>query len=125
MGVLRLSLLPTFEAKMSDEANGLTPQLRPIEIDVTDEHAFRAGVVKHLQMISDQTAPIGVIKQKLYEHDKIFTAVDLPDMKVKVEQHDKIVTFGKWLGVPIIAGVSYLAKTGFAKLAFFIAKMAH
>lgn len=67
---------------MSEEnGNG---QMRRVEIDVTDEHAFKTGVVQYLQLISDQTR-------------------DIPTIRKKVEKHDRIMQFGKWSAIPFIA----------------------
>ncbi|MHB8501521.1 MAG: hypothetical protein ACYDHE_11325 [Candidatus Acidiferrales bacterium] len=58
--------------------------LKPIEIDVTNEHSFKTGVIQTLQMISDNTAC-------------------LPSLKKKVEHHEQIVKTGKWLVIPLMA----------------------
>jgi len=65
---------------MSEE-NG---SFKPVQIDVTDEHAFKTSVVQYLQLISDQTR-------------------DLPTIRKKVETHDRIVQYGKWSAIPILA----------------------
>lgn len=52
-----------------------------LNIDVTNENQFRIDVAQHLQVIADRTAC-------------------LPALKSKVDTHDKIVTFGKWLAIP-------------------------
>ena len=56
---------------------------KPLEIDVTDDLAFRTSVVQHLQFIVDKCA-------------------DLPELKRKVERHDRIVSVGKYILVPTI-----------------------
>jgi hypothetical protein len=48
---------------MSD--NGSNGYRAPLEIDVTDEHAFRSGVVQHLQFIADTVSEVPVLKQKV------------------------------------------------------------
>jgi hypothetical protein len=64
----------------SENGNGF---FRPIEIDVTNDYEFKTGVVKHLQLIVDNTREIPVIKKK-------------------VEKHDKILYAGKWLIIPVL-----------------------
>lgn len=58
--------------------------MRPVDIDVTDEHAFKTGVVQYLQLISDRTSC-------------------LPEVKRKVEYHERIVQASKWASVPLLA----------------------
>jgi hypothetical protein len=60
--------------------NGEQPTL---QIDVTDEHAFRTGVVQNLQLLADRT-------------------YCLNDIKRKVERHENIIRFGKWASVPAV-----------------------
>lgn len=67
---------------MSEESFG--NNLKPVEIDVTDDTAFKTGVVQYLQLISDQTR-------------------DLPSIRKKVENHDRLVQYGKWTAIPILA----------------------
>ncbi len=80
---------------MDGNGNGFS---QPLNIDVTDEHAFRAGVLQHLQFIADRTSCI-------------------PELKKKVDKHEMIVKVGKWVSLPIIGvmqeGLKYLlAKAG-------------
>lgn len=58
----------------------------PVHIDVTNEIAFRTGVVQYFQILSDRTA-------------------DLPQLKKKVEKHDRLVQYGKWTAIPLIAAL--------------------
>jgi hypothetical protein len=75
---------------MSPSENGFQ---KPLEIDVTNEHAFKTGVVQTLQLIADRTECI-------------------PSMKKKVDKHEQIVQTGKWLGVPLLilfhSGLKYV-----------------
>lgn len=73
-----------------DDTNG-NGHFEPIEIDVTNDVAFRTGVVKYLQKISDETKA-------------------LPGLKRKVEKHDRIVQYGTWTAVPFVALVSMIVK---------------
>ena len=57
--------------------------VRPLDIDVTDEHAFKSGVVQHLQFIADRTAC-------------------LPELKRKVDHHEAIVNVGKYAAIPVL-----------------------
>lgn len=59
----------------------MSGELKKVEIDVKDEHAFRTGVVQYLQLISDQTSVI-------------------PSLKKQVDRHDRIVQVGKYAAVP-------------------------
>jgi hypothetical protein len=79
-----------------DDNNG-NGNFRPINIDVSNDADFRAGVVKYLQLISDQTCAI-------------------PALKKKVETHDRIVQYGKWTGIPILAVFNILVKSLLTKL---------
>jgi len=58
----------------------------PIEIDVTNDIAFRTAVVTHLQFITDKCS-------------------EIPELKAKVERHDDIVKVGRWASVPVLAVV--------------------
>ena len=78
---------------MSENGNG---SFKPIEIDVKDEHAFRTGVVQHLQLIADQTR-------------------DIPSIKKKVDKHEVIYQVGKWASVPIIGAAVAYVKSWFHK----------
>jgi hypothetical protein len=81
----------------NSNSNGMNGHFEMVDIDVTNDVAFRTGVVKYLQKISDQTGAI-------------------PDLKKKVERHDRIVQYGKWTGVPIMALISMLVKSLLTKL---------
>ena len=71
----------------------------PLEIDVTDEHAFRTGVVQHLQLLADRT-------------------YCLADIKKTVDKHDRIVAVGKYAAVPAM-GILHLGMKHFlSKLGF-------
>jgi hypothetical protein len=74
-----------------DNSNGSNGHFEMVDIDVTNDVAFRTGVVKYLQKISDQTCAI-------------------PGLKKKVELHDRIVQYGTWTSVPIIALISAIVK---------------
>lgn len=76
-----------------DNGNGFVP----LDIDVSDEHSFRSAVVQHLQMISDRTACI-------------------PALRKKVDKHEDIVKFGKWLSVPVVIVIHAMTKKILATL---------
>jgi len=76
------------------EGNG---QFKPVEIDVTDDMAFRSGVVQYMQIVMDRTSCIS-------------------DMKKKVDNHDSIVRFGKWLSAPLFLLLQFLFKHPVEKL---------
>jgi len=78
------------------EGNG-NGTFRPIDIDVTDETAFKSAVVQHLQLIMDQTKCI-------------------PAVVEKVNNHDQIVRFGKWLGAPVFLFLQFLFKHPIEKI---------
>jgi hypothetical protein len=80
-----------------NNGNGINGHFEMVDIDVTNDASFRTGVVQYLQKISDQTSAI-------------------PALKKKVEQHDRIVQYGTWTAVPIIAGISMLVKGILKKL---------
>lgn len=85
---------------MADNGNGS----RPLEIDVTDEHAFRTGVVQHLQFIVDKTSVIPELKKKVDEHEKL------------ISKHENIVKFGMWAAPTSIAAIGTGLKFLFKKL---------
>jgi hypothetical protein len=87
---------------------------RILDIDVTDEHAFRAGVIQHLQNISDQTSVIPDLKKKIDEHDEVIRAV--PDFVELVNKHEAIVQAGKWLSLPFVAATHLAVKQFLAKI---------
>lgn len=77
---------------MSDD-NGF----KPIEIDVTNEHEFKTGVVKYLQLVVDQNR-------------------EILSMKKKVEKHEQIYQAGKWASIPVLALLHAFFKTVFHRL---------
>jgi hypothetical protein len=70
---------------------------KPVDIDVTDEHAFRTGVVQYLQLISDRTN-------------------DLPALRKTVNKHETIVNVGRITGIPILIALQEGAKHLMARL---------
>jgi hypothetical protein len=82
-----------------DDNNGINGHFEPVNIDVTDDHAFRTGVVQYLQLISDQTSVI-------------------PGLKKKVEKHDRIVQYATWTAIPVIGLISATVKHLLTKLGF-------
>lgn len=78
---------------MGDNGNGY----KPIEIDVTNDQAFKTGVVKYLQLVVDNTR-------------------DLPSVKKKVDKHERIVHTGAILGIPILWMLHAAFKAVLAKL---------
>ncbi len=80
---------------MSGETNG--NGMKPVAIDVTDEHAFKTGVVQTLQLISDNTAC-------------------LPSLKKKVDRHEQVYQTGKYVAVPALAFLHAAFKSFFQKL---------
>jgi len=68
---------------MSETDNG-NPS--PVEIDVTNEIAFRTGVIQYFQLLTDRTA-------------------DLPALKRKVERHDRAYQYAKWMLIPLLAAI--------------------
>lgn len=69
---------------MSD-GNGNGNQ-KPLRIDVTNDAQFKVDVATTLQLIADRTEC-------------------LPDIKKKVEKHDRIYQYGKWSAVPVVAAL--------------------
>lgn len=82
---------------MSEDNGNGNGQLHVVDIDVTNDMAFRTGVVQNFQLLMDRTHC-------------------LVDMKKKVDRHDNIVRVGKWASIPIIAFVQQVAKHALAKV---------
>lgn len=78
---------------MSEDGNGV---FKPVQIDVTDDRAFKTHVVQYLQLISDQTSVI-------------------PSLKKKVERHERLIQYGKWTAIPLIAALHGLVDQGLKK----------
>jgi hypothetical protein len=74
-----------------DKDSILNGHFESVNIDVTNDMEFRVGVVKYLQKISDQTCVI-------------------PELKRKVEKHDRIVQYGAWTSVPFVALITLIVK---------------
>jgi len=68
-----------------------------LDIDVTDETAFKVGVVQTLQLIVDRTS-------------------GLKDIAEKVEKHDRIVDYGKWTAIPLLTLFHVSIKAALHKL---------
>lgn len=68
-----------------------------LQIDVTNETAFKVGIVQTLQLLVDHTSC-------------------LSDMKQKVEKHERIVQVGKYAAVPAIGLFNIGIKAFFHKL---------
>jgi hypothetical protein len=69
----------------------------PVQIDVNNDANFRTGMVKYMQMLVDRTDC-------------------LPDLKKKVEKHDRVYHMGKWLVVPALAAFHVGLKSLLSKL---------
>ena len=87
---------------------------RIIDIDVTDEHAFRTGVIQHLQYIADRTSVIPELKQKIDDHDEMIAGV--PKLMEKVDKHDAAYKAAKWMTIPFLAFLSATIKHLFSKI---------
>lgn len=79
---------------MSEE-NGNGQQA--LQIDVTDDHAFRTAVVQHLQLLADRTAC-------------------LPSLKKKVDRHELYIAIGKWTALPFLAAFHTALKHALSKI---------
>lgn len=70
-----------------------------VDIDVTNEIAFRTGVVKYLQILSDRT-------------------YNLPELKKKVDKHENIVMVSKYAGIPFVIAIQEVVRHIFSKVGF-------
>lgn len=68
-----------------------------VQFDLSDDQSFKLFVVQKLQKLCDVTE-------------------SLPDLIEKVESHERLVVFGKWLGVPVFLGAHISLKAFLAKL---------
>ena len=68
-----------------------------LPVDISTEDGFRLYVVQQLQKLDDKTEC-------------------LSDLVEKVESHERLVVFGKWLGVPVFLGAHISLKAFLAKL---------
>ncbi|HZS43346.1 MAG TPA: hypothetical protein VFA52_03985 [Candidatus Paceibacterota bacterium] len=75
----------------------MADEQKQLRIDVTNETAYKVGVVQMLQLLDDRTAC-------------------LAEMKKKVDRHETIVQVGKWASIPILGLFNLAIKSILHKL---------